>query len=174
MNEMQLMIELMMQEDRYVLQLRAYANLLINYAKVEAFKYLFVNYCEKCVTFEEMSRTMLNLIDKQIQSNEEIKISKISVIPNNDKCQRWKEWKYLYNLLITFYVYQFHIMFLLHDFHPKALDTEEFIQFELQNLEIPDEILEKNETALMIVNSKEKFKKNKQRGLTWVQTVCKN
>jgi len=168
------MMHSMMQEDRYVSQLRAYANLLIDYAKEEAFKYLFINYAEKCVTFEQMSRTVLDLIDNQIQSNEEIKIPKISVIPNNDKCERWKEWIYLYNLLITFYVYQFHIMFLLHDFHPKALDTEEFIQLELQNLEIPDEILEKNETALMIANSKEKFQKNKQKGLTWLQTICKN
>lgn len=168
MNEINSMMHTMMHEDRYVSQLRAYANVLIDYAKEEAFKYLFINFAEKCVTFEQMSRTMVDLIDNQIQSNEEIKI------PNNDKCERWKEWIYLYNLLITFYVYQFHIMFLLHDFHPKALDTEEFIQLELQNLEIPYETLEKNETALMIANSKEKFQKNKQKGLTWLQTICKN
>ena len=164
----------MMEEDRYVSQLRDYTNVLIDYAKEEAFKYLFINFAEKCVTFEQMCRTMLHLIDKQIQFNEELKIPKMSVTPNSDKSERWEEWIYLYNLLITFYAYQFHIMFLLHDFHPKALDTEEFIQFELQNLKIPDEILERNETALMIANSKENFQKNKQKGLTWVQTICKN
>lgn len=168
------MIQQMMQEDTYVFQLRAYVNVLIHHAKEGAFTHFFINFAETSVTFEQMSRIMLDLIDCQIQTNEELTVPKIFVTPNSDKSKRWREWTYLYQLMVSFYTHQYHVIFLLHNFHPKALDAEEFIHFELQNVKVPDEILQINETTLMIANSKEKFEKNKQKGWSWVKTICKN
>jgi len=159
-------INLMMQEDRYVDQLQAYTNVLLFYAKEEAFKYLFINFVKESISFEEMSNFIQNLISEYIP--------KINVTVDKDKCTRWKQWTHLYKLVVRFYVYQFHNLFLLHDFHPKALDAEEFIVQELQNLEIPHEILEKNETAMLIANSKDMFQQNAQKGLSWAEFVCKN
>ena len=78
--------------------------------------------------------------------------------------------------MVKFYVYQFHGLFLFYNQHAhlKAMDAEEFIQNDLEHLEIPQEILEKNETALLISKSELRFQQNRQKGLSWVQSISKN
>lgn len=167
-------ISLMMQEDLYVSQLKGYSSTLIEYAKEKAFQYTFINFDTECITFETMSNLLSNLTCQQILSNQEIELKKLCLIPSKNKSKRSKELKTLYKLLIKFHVYQFHGLFLLYHFHPKAIDAEEFIQNDLEHLEIPPEILEKNETALMIANSQQRFQQNCQNGLSWAQSITKN
>ena len=164
-------ISLMMKEDIYVSQLQNYTTLIINNAKEKAFQYTFINFSPESSSFEKLSSILYDLISQQILSNEEIELPKLCLTPNKDKYQRNKELKTLYKLLVSFYVYQFHNLFLLYHYHPKAIDTEEFIQYDLERLEIPDEIVEKNETALMIANSQDRFQQNNQKGLSWAKTL---
>jgi hypothetical protein len=167
-------ISLMMQEDLYVYQLQGYSSVLIEYAKEKAFQYTFINFSTECINFKTMSTILFDLITQQIISPQEIELKKLNLTPNKDKSKRSKELKTLYKLLIKFHVYQFHGLFLLYHFHPKAIDAEEFIQNDLEHLEIPPEILEKNETAWMIAKSQQRFQQNHQNGLSWVQSITKN
>ena len=169
-------ILLMMKEDLYVSQLQHYTTVLIEYAKEKAFQYLFINFEAEHLTFETMSNILSDLTCQQILSNQEIIVPKLCVIANQDKCQRYTEWTKLYKLLVKFYVYQFHGLFLFYNQHAhlKAMDAEEFIQNDLEHLEIPQEILEKNETALLISKSQQRFQQNRQKGLSWLQSIVKN
>jgi hypothetical protein len=166
-------ILLMMKEDLYVSQLQGYSSVLIDYAKEKAFQHTLINFSTESVTFETMSTILFDFITQQIISPQEIELKKLNLIPNKDKCNRSKELKILYKLLVKFHVYQFHGLFLLFHFHPKAIDAEEFIQNDLEHLEIPPEILEKNETAWMIAKSQQRFQQNCQNGLSWVQSITK-
>jgi len=166
-------ISLMMQEDLYVSQLQNYSRVLIEFAKEKAFQYMFINFAQESATFEFMSKFLRDLISQQILSNQEIIVPKLCVIANENKCQRFTEWKALYKLLIKFYIYQFHGLFLFYNQHAylKAIDAEDIIESDLEHLEIPLEILEKNETALLIANSKQRFQQNSQKGLSWAKTI---
>ena len=144
-------IYLMMQEDLYVTQLQGYSSVLIEYAKEKAFQYTFINFSTECINFEAMSTILFDLITQQIVSPQEIELKILCLIPNKDKCNRSKELKTLYKLLIKFHVYQFHGLFLLYHFHPKAIDAEEFIQNDLEHLEIPPEILEKKPPCQLVL-----------------------
>jgi len=166
-------ISLMMQEDLYVSQLQQYSRVLIEYAKEKAFQYMFINFAQERETFESMSKILIDLISQQILSNQEIIVPKLCVIANENKSQRFTEWKALYKLLIKFYIYQFHGLFLFYNPHAylKAIDAEDIIENDLEHLEISLEILEKNETALLIANSKQRFQQNSQKGLSWAKTI---